>query len=128
MQMGELRCKTPELVRKEVWTHILAYNLIRTITAQAAAKHEMAPRPVSFKGTIQTLEAFQALLEFGATDDAGRWELYRDLLDAIAAHRVGDRPNRYEPRLKKRRRNFYDWLTEPRAKMKRKMAKGLTKN
>ena len=37
LQMGELRCKTPELVRKEVWTHILAYNLIRTVMAQAAA-------------------------------------------------------------------------------------------
>src|SRR5262249_35854576 len=75
MQMRELRCKTPELVRKEVWTHILAYNLIRTIMAQAAATHDRAPRSVSFKGTMQTLEAFQPLLEFGATDDAGRLEL-----------------------------------------------------
>jgi len=128
MQMGELRCKTPELVRKEVWTHILAYNLIRTIMAQAAAKHDIAPRSVSFKGTIQTLEAFQPLLDLGATDHTGRLELCHDLLDAIAAHRVGDRPDRYEPRLKKRRRNYYDWLTKPRAEMKRKMAKGLTKN
>ena len=39
MQMDILRCKTPELVRKEIWTHILAYNLIRTIIAQAANKH-----------------------------------------------------------------------------------------
>jgi len=128
MQMRELRCKTPELVRKEVWTHILAYNLIRTIMAQAAATHDRAPRSVSFKGTMQTLEAFQPLLEFGATDDAGRLELYHDLLEAIASHRVGDRPDRYEPRLKKRRRNYYDWLTQPRAEMKRKMAKGFTKN
>jgi hypothetical protein len=54
--------------------------------------------------------------------------LYHELLDAIATHRVADRPDRYEPRLKKRRRNYYDWLTEPRAKIKRKMAKRLTKN
>jgi hypothetical protein len=54
--------------------------------------------------------------------------LYHELLDAIASHRVADRPDPYEPRLKKRRRNYYDWLTEPRAKIKRKMAKGLTKN
>jgi hypothetical protein len=128
MQMRELRCKTPELVRKEIWTHILAYNLIRTIMAQAAAKHDIAPRSISFKGTIQTLEAFQPLLEFGVTDDAGCLELYHDLLHTIATHRVGDRPDRYEPRLKKRRRNFYDWLTEPRTKIKRKMAKGFTKN
>jgi hypothetical protein len=59
---------------------------------------------------------------------AGRLRLCHDLLDAIASHRVADRPDRYEPRLKKRRRNYYDWLTEPRAKIKRKMAKGITEN
>lgn len=129
MQMRELRCKTPELVRKEVWMHILAYNLIRTVMAQAAARHDVEPRSISFTGAMQTLEAFQPLLEFGATQDAaGRLSLYHDLLDAIATHRVGDRPDRYEPRVKKRRRNHYGWLTEPRAEMKRKMAKSVTEN
>src|SRR3954470_23979239 len=66
MQMGELRCKTPEMVRKEVWAHLLAYNLIRTVMAQAAAKHDIPPRSISFTGAMQTLEAFQPLLEFGA--------------------------------------------------------------
>jgi hypothetical protein len=126
MQMSELRCKTPELVRKEVWTHILAYNLIRTVMAQAAARQAVAPRTIRFTGAMQTLEAFQPLLDFGAAQDAAsRLDLYHGLLDAIATHRVGDRPNRYEPRLKKRRRNNYDWLTKPRAEMKRKMAQGL---
>ena len=128
MQMRELRCKTPEMVRKEVWAHILAYNLIRTVMAQAAATHGVLPRSISFTGAMQTLEAFQPLLEYGtARDAAGRMRLYQDLLDAIASHRVGDRPDRYEPRLKKRMRNYYDWLTEPRAKIKRKMAKGVHK-
>jgi Transposase DDE domain len=127
MQMRELRCKTPEMVRKEVWAHILAYNLIRTVMAQAAARHDVEPRSISFTGAMQTLEAFQPLLEFGATQDAaGRLRLYHDLLDAIATHRVGDRPDRYEPRVKKRRRNHYGWLTKPRAEMKLKMAKGVT--
>ena len=63
-----------------------------------------------------------------ARDAASRLRLYHDLLDAIATHRVGDRPDRYEPRVKKRRRNHYDWLTKPRAEMKRKMAKGVTEN
>jgi FOG: Transposase and inactivated derivatives len=62
MQMEVLRCKTPELVRKELWTHILAYNLIRTIIAQAAHKHQLEPRSLSFKGAIQTLEAFQPVI------------------------------------------------------------------
>ena len=129
MQMGELRCKTPELVRQEVWAHLLAYNLIRTVMAQAAARHDIPPRSISFTGAMQTLEAFQPLLEFGiARDAAGRLQLGQDLLDAIASHRIGDRPDRYKPRLKKRRRSFHDWLTEPRAEVKRKMAKGFTKN
>jgi hypothetical protein len=128
MQMRELRCKTPELVRKEVWAHVLAYNLLRTVMAQAAARHGVAPRSISFTGAMQTLEAFQPLLEFGAAGDAAaRLRLCHNLLDAIATHRVGDRPDRYEPRVKKRRRNHYGWLTKPRAEMKRKMAKGVNK-
>ena len=129
MQMGELRCKTPEQVRKEVWAHNLAYNLLRTVMAQAATRQGVAPRTISFTGAMQTVEAFQPLLEFSAAQDAAsRLRLCHDLLDAIATHRVGDRPNRYEPRVKKRRRNHYGWLTEPRAEMKRTMAKGVSKN
>jgi hypothetical protein len=129
MQMRELRCKTPELVRKEVWAHILAYNLIRSVMAQAAAKCAIVPRSISFTGALQSLQAFQPLLELGAARDAaGRLRLFQDLLDAIASHRVADRPDRYEPRLKKRRRNYYDWLTKPRAEIKRQMAKGVTNN
>src|SRR5262245_28501675 len=70
MQLGELRCKTPGLVRKEVWTHLLAYNLIRTVMAQAAARHGVAPRTISFTGAMQTLAAFQPLREFGAAQEA----------------------------------------------------------
>ena len=100
--MDVLRCKSPELVRKEIWTHILAYNLIRTIMAQAADKHSIEPRSISFKGTVQTLEAFQPLIDF--QDQRGllrRMELYQHLLDAVAEHRVGNRPDRFEPRKKK---------------------------
>jgi Transposase DDE domain len=124
MQMRELRGKTPDMARKEVWAHALAYNLIRTVMAQAAARHGLLPRAISFAGAVQTLAAFRPLLGLGAGGGAGR--VYRALLGAIAAHRVGDRPDRYEPRLKKRRRNYYDWLTRPRADIKREMAKKRT--
>ena len=99
MQMDILRCKTPELVRKEIWTHILAYNLIRTIIAQAATKHRIEPRTISFKGAIQTLEAFQPLIAIqGDRDSTHRRNLYQQFLDAVATHRVADRPDRFEPR------------------------------
>jgi Transposase DDE domain len=125
MQMDNLRCKTPEQVRKEIWTHMLAYNLIRTIMAQAAATHGLEPRSISFKGACQMLEAFQPLIELQAAQDREhRLEIYHHLLDAIASQRVADRPNRFEPRMKKQRPDHYRGLMRPRAEIKRLMAKG----
>lgn len=129
LQMDVLRCRTPELVRKEIWTHILAYNLIRTIAAQAATKHGMEPRTISFKGAAQTLEAFQPVIAMQADNDAARRRvLYNHLLDAIAIHRVADRPDRYEPRRKKRRPKPYDRLMKPRWQAKRDLRNGLREN
>ncbi len=129
MQMDVLRCKTPELVRKEVWTHILAYNLIRTIMAQAAAKHSVQPRTISFKGALQTLEAFQPLIDFqGRRDSSFRAVLYQQLLDAVALHRVANRPGRFEPRYRKRRSKRYAELKMPRREAKLAILKGVIKN
>ena len=129
MQMDILRCKTPELVRKEIWTHILAYNLIRTIIAQAASTHDVQPRSISFKGAIQTLEAFQPLLATqGERDSTHRRSLYQQLLEAIATHRVADRPDRFEPRLRKRRQKKYDRMMKPRHEVKRDILKRLREN
>jgi hypothetical protein len=129
MQMDILRCKTPELVRKEIWTHVLAYNLIRTIIAQAASKHDVEPRSISFKGAIQILEAFQPLIAMQADRDSMRRQiLYQQILNAIATHRVADRPNRFEPRVRKRRPKKYDRMMKPRHEIKRDILKGLTEN
>ena len=129
MQMSVVRCKTPELVRKEIWTHILAYNLIRTIIAQAASKHGIEPRSISFKGAIQTLEAFQPVIALQGQDDAACLRnLFEQILDAIARHRVADRPDRYEPRLRKRRPKHYGFLRKPRRETKRDMRHGFSEN
>jgi DDE family transposase len=129
MQMDELRCKTPELVRKEVWTHVLAYNLIRTIMAQAAIRHDIEPRTISFKGALQTLEAFQPVIALqGQQDSTWRLHLYRQLLDAVAVHRVADRPNRFEPRLRKRRHKKYFFLKKPRHETKLQMLQRISEN
>jgi hypothetical protein len=124
--MDILRCRTPELVRKEIWTHILAYNLIRTILAQAATRHSVEPRTISFKGAIQTLEAFQPLIALQAQYDATfRQQLYQQLLDAVVVHRVADRPDRYEPRRRKWPYRKYELLAKPRHAAKRDMVKGV---
>ena len=126
LQMDVLRCKTPELVRKELWAHVLAYNLIRAIAAQAATRHGVEPRSIGFKAVAQALEAFQPAMALrGDHDAAVRRELGQWLLDAAAAHRVGDRPDRYEPRRRKRRPKPYDRLMKPRHEAKRAMLKGV---
>ena len=129
LQMDILRCKTPELARKELWTHVLAYNLIRTIIAQAATKHDIEPRSISFKGAVQTLDAFQPIIALQGEHDAKfRASTYAHLLDAIASHRVADRPDRFEPRRKKRRPKPYDRLMKPRHEAKREMLNGFREN
>jgi hypothetical protein len=126
LQMDVLRCKTPALVRKEVWAHIPAYNLIRTVMAQAATRHGVEPRSISFKGAAQTLEAFQPVLALRGEGDATfRRATYEQILAATAGHRVGDRPDRYEPRRRKRRPKPYDRLMKPRHEAKRAMLKGV---
>jgi len=113
MQMDVLRCKTPEMVRKEIWAHLLAYNLLRTVMAVAAAESGIEPRQVSFKGAKQAVTAFAPKLE-----EAGpkkRRGLIDDLLAVVACRRVGDRPGRWEPRARKRRPKPAARLTQPRA-------------
>jgi hypothetical protein len=119
MQMDILRCKTPEMVRKEIAVHLLAYNLIRTVMAQAAQKAETLPRQISPKGTIQLLNAFRDILIL--TPEPRLPMVYETLLDAIAQHPVGQRPGRLEPRVKKRRHKNYPYLNEPRNKLREKL-------
>jgi hypothetical protein len=112
MQMDVLRCKTPEMVHKEIWTHMLAYNLLRTIMAVAANENDIEPRSVSFKGAKQALTAFAPKLE--AARPENRESLIDAMLATIAYHRVGDRPGRWEPRACKRRPKRAARLTQPR--------------
>jgi hypothetical protein len=123
LQMDVLRCKTPELVRKEIWTHVLAYNLIRAIIAQAAHRHDRSPRSISFKAAVQTLEAFQPYIATQARTHQQRESLYRQILDSIVLHQIANRPDRSEPRLRKRRFKKYDYMMKPRNEIKLHMLK-----
>lgn len=113
MQMDVLRCKTPAMVRKEIWTHLLAYNLIRGVMAQAAEANGKKPRQLSFKGALQTMTAFQDALRWA--QPAERARLMKEMLKAIASHEVGDRPGRSEPRANKRRPKSQSLMTAPRS-------------
>lgn len=122
LQLDVLRCQSPAMVRKEIWVHLLAYNLIRTVMAQAAQEHRVLPRQLSFKGALQTLNAFADSLRACAAAELE--SLCRVLLAAIAQHRVGDRPDRVEPRRKKRRAKPYPLLNKSRAEARKEEVDG----
>ena len=121
MQMDVLRCKSPAMVRKEIWMHLLAYNLIRKLMAQTALAAGCCPRDISFKGTLQTLVVFAMA---GWSCPERRNQLYVAVLRAVATHRVNDRPDRIEPRAVKRRPKKLVYLNEPRYVAKARLLRG----
>ncbi len=90
-----LRAKTPEMIRKELWTGLLAYNLIRRTMLQAAHAAELLPHQLSFTGTLQTIAASWLATLF--LDEEVKAALFRATHIGIASYRVGNRPDRVEP-------------------------------
>jgi hypothetical protein len=118
LQMDHLRCKTPHRIRNEFRMHLLAYNLIRKVVAAGAIRAGVEPWTISFKGTLQS---FNQLLLVLATDiSAEDW--CQALLNALDKHLVGNRPDRIEPRVLKRRGKTYPLMIKPRADYKRRAA------
>jgi len=123
MQLSILRSNTPAMVRKELWAHFLAYNLIRTVMAQAAQQQKVLPRKLSFKGALQTLLAFAPHVLAARREELPA--LAERIRVALVRHRVGDRPDRYEPRARKRRYDNYQHLRIPRAEAKARLRRGV---
>jgi hypothetical protein len=117
LQMDHLRCKAPPRVRNEFFMHLLAYNLIRRVMLLAALSRKVPPWQISFKGTLQTLNNFLPLLVSSMPVDAG----CQALVESVAAHVVGNRPNRFEPRRIKRRPKPHQLLQLPRREYQRQM-------
>jgi hypothetical protein len=119
MQMDILRCKSATMVRKEIATHLLAYNLVRAVMAQAASHAALSPRQLSFKATLQLLRAFEQNLRHCPRQRLVNQHAY--LLGAIAALRLPLRPDRVEPRAIKRRPATYTFLSEPRSVVRKRL-------
>jgi hypothetical protein len=117
MQMDVLRGKSPDVVRKEILMHLLAYNLIRALMWQAARKHGRPLHRLSFAGTVQHLNALAPYLWiYVGTDQFDA--LYTLLLEWIARDKLPHRPGRVEPRAVKRRPKQYDLLNKPRHELR----------
>jgi hypothetical protein len=119
MQMDVLRCKSPDMVDKEIWVHMLVYNVLRRLMVSAASENGAKPRELSFKGTSQALTAFRDKLR--TADPTRRSQLWQAMLAAIAYDRVGNRPGRVEPRAKKRRPKQYDLLNTTRDEARKRL-------
>ena len=116
MQMDVLRCKTAQMVRKEFWCHLLAYNLIRHLMWDARQSQMGCHVRSSFKGAIQYLISFRVLYSIATPQQ--KTAVLKRLLASISAQQVPCRPYRVEPRVKKRRPKKYKLMNKPRVELK----------
>jgi putative transposase len=112
MQMEHLRCKSPQMVRKEIYAHMIGYNLVRAAMLACALRFNMCPSQLSFTGAMQAVEEFAATLRLRS---GGREEQWQNLLATISELTVGGRPGRSEPRELKRRPKNYKLMRTPRS-------------
>jgi hypothetical protein len=117
MGMNVLSCKTPEMVLKEIWVHLLAYNLMRLLMVQAAKSKGVFPREISFKHCLQLW------LMWSRQTDTSIDDQLETLFLLIAQQCVGLRSGRIEPRAVKRRPKAYPLLTKPRTIAREKVRK-----
>jgi putative transposase len=120
--MSDLRCKTPFMVEREIWAHIMGYNLIRKVGAQVAQQMKVSPRSVSFKAVKQAI--------LGGWEPATRLQgadyvrVQKVMLKMLRKQKVGHRPGRCEPRAVKARPKPHKLLTEPRQEARAKLLQG----
>ena len=114
--MDILRCKTPEMIQKELTMHLIAYNLIRLTMVQAAAKTKCDVERISFKGALQAVRQWAPYISHAVIEQ--REQLYQSMLTAITRVPIPNRPNRIEPRVKQRRSTNYQPMHKPRHEMK----------
>jgi len=123
LHLDHVRSKSPEMVRKELWTTLLGYNLVRTTAAAAALLHGRQPRKISFTGTCQHLLKSWMVLSANVVTPEAALRLCQTLLERISRVTVADRPGRIEPRVLKRRRHRYPLMKKTRAELQRQLQK-----
>ena len=119
LNLDHVRCKSPAMVRRELWTTLLGYNLIRETIVVAATVHGKTPRQISFTGACQAVLSSWMIFSTGSSCDAQA--MREDLLRKIASNTVADRPGRIEPRVIKRRRHRYSLMQKPRDRLKQQL-------
>jgi hypothetical protein len=115
--MDVLRCKTPVLVRKEFTMHLIAYNLLRALMLEAATRHHKDLARLSLAGAVAALRQWAP--SFVALRSPSKRRAHLDaFFRSLAADTLPNRPNRVEPRARKRRPKNYQLLKKPRRQFK----------
>ena len=126
LNLNHVRCKSPAMVRRELWTTILAYNLIRTTACAAAMEHSKHPRQISFTSTCQYVLSSWMMIAGGRMDVAILSSQIACMLKQISTCEVANRPGRLEPRVLKKRQKPYPLMQKSRAKLRAQLAKRCT--
>tara|TARA_B100000945_G_scaffold96685_1_gene75606 strand:- start:2 stop:931 length:930 start_codon:yes stop_codon:yes gene_type:complete len=113
LAMDILRCKSPEMIHKELVMHAIAYNLIRAIMVDIAASYQVAIERISFKGTLDALRQWQPLFEADRKGVRTSRKMIRHFYQIVATDPLILRPERSEPRAVKRRPKNYRLMTKP---------------
>nr|WP_265593243.1 IS4 family transposase [Verrucomicrobium sp. BvORR034] len=118
MNMDMLRTRSPHMVARELLMHMIAYNVVWLLMAQAEPLRDLESKGhLSFKGTRDRIDQWQWSLWSAASNrQAQTW--YVQMLQSIADDPVLERPFRREPRCLKRRPKNYQLLTRPRHLLK----------
>jgi hypothetical protein len=118
LQLDLLRCQSPAMIQKELQIHLIAYNLVRALMQKAAHLHDVPLERISFKGALDTLRHWAAVIHASGDAPRKQAELIHRMLERIAGDAIPRRPGRSEPRAKKRRPKNYQLLNKPRTEMK----------
>jgi Transposase DDE domain len=121
LKMEHIATKTPEMVRKDIWMHLLAYNLLRTVMIEAVRPTKLTPLHLSLQGTRQHFNHFKASLAKAGADDIRR--LYEALLSIVYCEWLPSRPDRVEPRVLKRRPKAFPRMQHPRSTLKARLVR-----
>lgn len=119
LKMEMLQAQSPEMVRKEIYVHLMAYNLLRYLMWQAAEENGSDPLRLSVQGSRQSFNQYRGLLADAGKRRRDRYGLL--LLEMVAKAIVPLRPDRHEPRKRKRRPKAFPLMNEPRAILKQKL-------
>jgi hypothetical protein len=125
LRLEVLSCKSPQMLHRELFLHLIAYNLIRCLMVEAASIHDVDLERISFKGSVDSLRHYSLVIA-RARSRRQQIELINDMLAALASDPLPDRPHRIEPRSLKRRPKDFPFLIKPRAKLRAKLLGRIT--